>query len=212
MRILFSLLRFLFSLLYHQLAWTYDLVAAVVSLGRWQDWVLTALPHLEGRVLELGFGPGHLQIALHQKGVQVFGLDESRQMVRQATGRLKKAGVPLRLSRGYAQSLPFPATAFDRVVATFPSEYIFDPRTLSEVWRVLAPGGRLVLVSVAWITGNKVLERLVTWLLNVTGQNLAARSARPLIEARFVAAGFEVQSEIVEIPGSRVMVILAHKK
>lgn len=212
MRLLSSLFGFLSSLLYHQLAWTYDLVAAVVSLGRWRDWVLTALPHLEGRVLELGFGPGHLQMALHQKGAQAFGLDESRQMVRQAANRLTKAGCPQRLCRGQAQSLPFAAQAFDCVAATFPSEYIFDPLTLAEIWRVLAPGGRLVLVPVAWIAGSKRLERLATWLLTVTGQNLAARSWRPLIEARFVAAGFEVQSEIAEIPGSRVLLVLARKK
>jgi SAM-dependent methyltransferase len=211
MRILLALLRPVFWLLYHQFAWAYDLVAAVVSLGRWQDWVRTALPHLEGRVLELGFGPGHLQTALHQKGAEAFGLDESRQMLRQAAGRLKKAGYPPRLSRGHAQSLPFPAASFERVAATFPSEYIFDPRTLAEIYRVLRPGGSLVLIPVAWITGGRLLERAAAWLLSVSGWNLAARSLRPLVEARFVAAGFEVRSEIVEIPGSRVMLVLARK-
>jgi len=34
------------------------------------------------------FGPGHLQVALNEAGMQAFGLDESRQMGRQARRRL----------------------------------------------------------------------------------------------------------------------------
>ncbi len=60
-----TLLRFFFRLLYHQFAFTYDLVAATVSLGRWKDWVLSVVPFIEGtRILEIGHGPGHLQRAL----------------------------------------------------------------------------------------------------------------------------------------------------
>jgi ubiquinone/menaquinone biosynthesis C-methylase UbiE len=173
---------------------------------------MTALPHLEGRVLELGFGPGHLQLALHEKGARAFGLDESPQMLRQASLRLHSQGMPVRLSRGYAQHLPFPAGTFDRVAATFPAEYIFDPRTLAEVYRVLAPGGSLVLVPMAWITGGKFIERAAAWLFRITGQTGAARTLQPIVEARFIDAGFEAKSEIVETPGSQVMVVVAEKK
>jgi len=83
-----------FNLLYHPFAWTYDLVAAIVSLGRWQDWLMQAMPYLSGRVLEIGFGPGHLQVALNEAGMQAFGLDESRQMGRQARRRLWQGEVP----------------------------------------------------------------------------------------------------------------------
>ena len=73
-------LRFFFHQLYHGFAWTYDFVAASVSIGRWRGWVLTALPYLEGpRVLELGHGPGHLQLALFESGLAPLGLDASRQ-------------------------------------------------------------------------------------------------------------------------------------
>ena len=68
MRVMQTLLRIFFQLLYHPFAWAYDLVAGLVSLGRWKSWVLCGLPLLAGRVLEIGFGPGHLQAAL-QAGV-----------------------------------------------------------------------------------------------------------------------------------------------
>lgn len=221
MRLIVFLLRPIYYLLYHQFAWTYDFVAAVVSLGRWQDWVQAALPYVSGRVLELGFGPGHLQISLNEKKLPAFGLDESRQMAHQACRRLRKQGAISRLSCGYAQQLPFAAGVFDSVVATFPAEYIFDPQTLKEISRVLVPAGRLVILPMAWITGTRPLERLAAWLFRVSGE--APGKPGPVSAAlrdQFARAGFEAaprgsargaRSEIVELKGSQVLVIVAKK-
>ncbi len=213
MRLLLLLLRPFFFLLYHHFAWTYDLVAAVVSLGRWQSWVGGILPYVQGQhVLELGFGPGHLQLDLNEKSFHAFGLDESRFMARQAQRRLRKQNFPQRLSRGYAQELPFVDRAFDTVAATFPSEYIFDPRTLIEIARVLTPGGKLVILPLAWITGERPLERLAAWLFRVTGQ--APREAgqlQPATRRRFEQAGFTVQSDQVRQGTSLLLVVVATK-
>ena len=213
MRLVFFLLRPIYYLFYHQFAWTYDFVAAVISLGRWQDWVQTALPYLNGRILELGFGPGHLQLSLNEIKLPTFGLDESRQMTRQGSRRLRKHGAISRLFRGYAQSLPFAGGVFDSVVVTFPAEYIFDPQTLKEIRRVLVPAGMLVILPLAWITGTLPLERLVAWLFRVSGE--APGKPGPVsaaIKDRFAHAGFEVRSEIVELKGSQVLVIVAEKR
>jgi ubiquinone/menaquinone biosynthesis C-methylase UbiE len=211
-RLIFFLLRPFYHLLYHQFAWTYDLVAWLVSLGRWNDWARAALPHLEGRVLELGFGPGHLQAALAGGGLVSFGLDESRQMTRQAARRLRRRGRPARLARGRAQTLPYAAGTFDTVVATFPSEYIFDARTLLEAGRVLVPGGKLVVLPAAWPTGKRLPEKLAAWLFRVTGQGEAYERLQPGIEARFRDAGFEVRSDIQAVHGGNVLVIVAARR
>ena len=42
------LVSFGFRLLYHELAWSYDLVAWLVSCGQWQNWGRAALPYLVG--------------------------------------------------------------------------------------------------------------------------------------------------------------------
>jgi len=209
---IFVLLRTFFYLLYHPFAWTYDFVAATVSLGRWKSWVRCSIPFLEGKVLEIGYGPGHLQQALNEGGFSTFGIDESRQMVCQARRRLQKTGSPICLARGLAQSLPFQNEVFDSVVATFPSEYIFDPHTLKDVRRVLKPGGRLVILPMAWITGTQGLERLAAWLFRFTGE--APGTPRPIpgeMRERFMRAGFEAQSELVRLKGSQVLVILAKR-
>ncbi len=213
MRLILLLLRPFFYLLYHQFAWTYDLVAAVVSLGRWKDWVRGVLPYVEGpRVLELGHGPGHLQIALTGKGFQAYGLDESRFMSRQAARRLDRHSLPLRLTRGLAQGLPFPGGTFATVVSTFPSEYIFDEKTLTEIHRVLRPGGSLVILPLAWITGGRPLEKLAAWLFRVTGQAPGQTGRlQPAVQDRLNRAGFGGRSETVKQKGSLLLVVLAKK-
>ena len=208
-----KLMRFLFYHFYHAFAWTYDLVSWVVSVGRWRDWLLTALPYIQGaRVLELGHGPGHLQAALRKKGVTIFGLDESRQMGRMAFERLSRLGLPVALTRAHAQFLPFGAGCFDSVVTTFPTEYIFDRRTLDEILRVLRPGGRLVVVPMAWVGGGNLSDRAADWLFKVTRQSSPlTESLKARIQLPFADAGFRVRVEIVEKRLSTVLVIVAEK-
>ena len=81
-------LGFFFRQLYNELACTYDLVAWVVSLGQWKAWGRTAIPHLPGkRVLELGHGPGHLLVAMAERGLTPVGLDLSLQVMLVVAGK-----------------------------------------------------------------------------------------------------------------------------
>jgi ubiquinone/menaquinone biosynthesis C-methylase UbiE len=211
MRLIQSIFRPIYYLLYHQFAWGYDFVAKLVSLGRWQGWVYSVVPFLNGRVLEIGFGPGHLQRTLTEKGFLIFGLDESVQMANHASRRLRKQGVASRLVRSYAQYLPF-SSGFDSVVATFPSEYIYDPRTLKEIWRVLNPGGTLIILSTAWITGTRPLERLTAWLFRISGEAPGqAGQISTTITDRLSQIGFVISNEIVKLRGSQALVIMAKK-
>jgi len=156
-----TILRITYHLLYHSFAWSYDLVAATVSIGKWNDWVREVLPWMAGKkVLEVGFGPGHLQVELTRRGFQVYGLDESEQMVRQAARRIKKQGQKANLTRGLSQGMPFPEH-FDTIVATFPSEYIFDPNTIKEFHRVLLPGGVLIILLSAMPPHGSVFAKIL---------------------------------------------------
>jgi len=224
-----TILRFLFRLLYHQFAFTYDLVAAAVSFNRWKDWVMSVVPFIEGpRVLEIGHGPGHLQRVLRDQNLHTVGIDESVQMGRLAKRNLTRVSTPkadhksgdelsayaqINLTRGLAQSLPFSNGSFDTLVATFPAEYIFDPGTLTEAGRVLKPDGKFVILPGAVITGRGTRDRALALLFRFTGQTppnlseiLHEKSKEP-----FAKAGFHLDVHEIDVKSSLVFIMLATK-
>ena len=205
------LLKLFFHLLYHPFAWGYDTVATIVSVGRWRHWVICAADLVaSGRVLELGYGPGHLQHHLQQRGQLAVGLDESMSMARQASRRLRSHGFHPALVRGIAQSLPYATGSFDHVVATFPTPYIFDPHTVAEIRRVLRPDGQLVILLAAWITGHRLPDRAAALLFQLTGQVPPAKEYEGVFIEKFAQAGFLTRLQWVEQDSSRLLFVVAN--
>jgi SAM-dependent methyltransferase len=95
------------------------------------------------RVLEVGGGPGELAGWMHdQLGAEIAYLDLSPRMVELARER----GVAAR--QGDVQDLPFADGSFDTVVAAWMLYHVPDlERGLSEISRVLVPGGALIAVT-----------------------------------------------------------------
>lgn len=208
LRAYLRLLRWAFARFYREFAWTYDTVAAIVSRGLWRHWITAVLPLLQGgRVLELGSGTGYLQRALARAGVAAVGLDASPQMLRLARRKVARAGYDAPLLRGYAQQLPFPSASFSDVVATFPAEYILDPATIREAWRVLRPGGQLLLVDAALLTEEDTYSAAVDLAYRVTHQTTRNDPRPALLEA----AGFAVSEEWVTVQASQIQLLRGTK-
>ena len=202
-------LRIFFNLLYNQLAWAYDSVANIVSLGQWKDWVLSVSPELnEPRVLEIGHGPGHLLYTLKNMGVSSFGIDASAKMGNKAYRRLMQFGFEPSLARCFAAYLPFKSHSFHQLVSTFPSEFIVDPSTINEAYRVLIPGGMFVILPVAWISGRGPIERLLARLFKFTGQSPEWDDSYTV---PFTKAGFTVDIEKRVVKSTILLVIHAQK-
>jgi len=192
-----------------RLAWTYDWVASAVSFGRWNDWVFSVIPYLKGpRILELGHGPGHLLVKLRQNGYSLVGLDASFQMSRMARKRLIRNKLGGIVVNGYAQFAPFQHSSFEQIVATFPSDYILCPDTLSEIRRLLVPQGDLIVVPFAWVSNLNCYERAATCLSRLTGftSNWDSIYCEPLRQQ-----GFEVHVETLTKLSSKITVIHAKK-
>ncbi len=213
-RLWWRLVRFGFRLLYNELAFTYDLVSWVVSLGSWRCWVRASLQHIhpDGPILELAHGTGNLQLDLHAAGRDAIGYDLSPAMGHIASGKLTRAGLRPRLVQGRAQTLPFRPGAFSSVISTFPTEFIIAPDTLREVARVLQPGGRFVIVPVSRFTGGGLLAQLIDVLYRITGQRAASRERRAAWISLFEPYGFDVRLVEAACPNSVVTVIVAQKR
>lgn len=206
------LVSFGFRLLYGELSFTYDLVSWIVSLGAWRDWQRCALEHLPasgaGIVLELAHGTGHLQVELRRRNYAVVGLDASPWMARRALATMRRAGMHADLFQAQAQQLPLPAASLAAVLSTFPTDFIAHENTLREVYRTLKPGGVLVIVPSAELTGSGLLARFLEWLYWVTGQR--GGNVQSFAD-RIAAHGFDVAVVPHVLRNSRAKVIVARR-
>ncbi|MBS0125364.1 class I SAM-dependent methyltransferase [Thetidibacter halocola] len=100
-----------------------------------------------GRVLEVGCGTG-LALPFYAEGQRVTGIDFSADMLVKAKARVAnhRLGAVEALLRMDARQLDFADASFDQVAAMHVLSVVPEPsRVLSEIVRVLRPGGRLVV-------------------------------------------------------------------
>ncbi len=196
-----------FRLLYNELAWLYDPVSWLASLGRWREWQRSLWPFLpaRGRVLEVGFGPGHLLADLAAVGYDAFGLDLSAHMLALARRRILRQRLDVALCRGRAEALPFGPDVFDAVLLTFPTPFVYDETWLGHLRRVLKPDGRVLVVEMASFDQRRPTFRFLEGLYRITGQ----RGPLPNLVQLLDAAGFSARREAIAVDGTTTRLVVA---
>jgi SAM-dependent methyltransferase len=111
------------------------------------------------RVLDMGCGGGRHAFALLRQGADVVALDYSESEVAavngmfaamQLAGEVPAGAVGIGV-RGTAYGLPFPDNTFDAIIAAEVLEHLPEDRlAMSELVRVLKPGGRLAVSVPRW--------------------------------------------------------------
>jgi SAM-dependent methyltransferase len=149
-----------------------------------------ACSQASGAVLEVAVGTG-LNLPFYPPGATVTGIDLSPGMLAIAQGRARTLGLGADLRVGNAEALEFGDASFDTVLCTISLCNIPDHETaIAEMYRVLRPGGRLILLdhvaSDRWwvLLVQRVLEQVT---LRTTGDHQTRRPL-PLV----AAAGFSI--------------------
>ena len=146
---------------YTQFASIYNF--AVKTLPVWKTWIKKALPHIQGpRVLEVSFGTGYL-LTHYAGNFETYGLDYNQCMAFTARQNLENVGLCAQLQVGDVEALPYPDEIFDSLVNTMSfTGYPDSLEAMSELWRVLKKGGRLIMVDINYPSNHNRLGTTIT--------------------------------------------------
>jgi ArsR family transcriptional regulator len=103
-----------------------------------------------GRLVDVGTGTGRMIELFGRDAVHAVGVDRSPEMLRLARVKLGEAGFEHELRQGDMYSLALPASSADTVIIHQVLHYAQQPAAaVAEAARLLAPGGRLLIVDFA---------------------------------------------------------------
>lgn len=133
------------------------------------------------RVLDIGTGDGTYAIEAAARGASVTALDVDQLMLNAATRRAAARGYSLTTQLGRAESLPFGDSTFDVVFAVTVLCFVPDAEVAaSDMARVLAPNGYVVIGDLARYSAWAGKRRVAAWLGAHTWQRARFRSRREL--------------------------------
>ena len=174
-------------------------------------------------VLEVAPGPGYFAIELAKLGgYRVTGLDISHTFVEIARRNAAEAGVDVDFRHGNASSMPFENESFDFLLCREAFKNFSQPvRALQEMYRVLKPGGRALIIdlrrdvprrSVSQAVDEMRLGRVNTLMVKLTFRFMLLKRAytrdefeRMLAETRFEGIGIKEERLGLEVSLQRAV-------
>ncbi len=121
----------------------------------WRNLLKQILPKPPSKIADMGCGTGALTELLAQDGHELVGLDISRQMVKTARQKLNASGVEARLEVRDVVDPRLRAGTYDVVLSRHVLWALPDAADAISTWfKLLRPGGRIVLIEGRWSTGG----------------------------------------------------------
>ena len=157
----------------------YDKINKIMTLGFDKGMRKHVRSHAKPgmKVLEVGCGPGSFAVDI--QGMDLTCLDPSAEMLkvckkRVDSAREKRGDSPASYVEAIAEDIPLPDNTFDRVFCLFSFRDFKDKKQgLSEIFRVLKPGGQLVICDAGkanWfhgLFGRLYMGTFVQWVARI---------------------------------------------
>ncbi len=169
--------------MFDSIAARYDMMNRLLSLGRDSYWRQAAAKRLRASepkdLLDIATGTADLLISClrHNSSIsRAVGVDISEKMLKIAEKKLKNGNFNSRseLVCASASRLPMQSNSFDAVVAGFGVRNFSDvAAAVSEIWRVLRPGGNFVVIEFA-TPNSKLLRSLFNFYMGTVAPSLAS--------------------------------------
>jgi len=143
--------------MFDSIAPRYDFLNRVLSLGIDRQWRRFAVRQIKftdsGRILDVATGTGDVALEIARRtpaSVSIVGVDFSKEMVALGKEKIRNSPFAHRITMQVApcEAIPFPEESFDSVTIAFGIRNVVDRlQGLKEMWRVLKPEGRLVILE-----------------------------------------------------------------
>lgn len=193
-----------YNQVYGSFAKSYDWIVKVLPM--WRNWISAAIPHIIGPdVLEVSFGTGYL-ISKYANQFNTYGIDYNWELASVAQQNLNKASAQAKIQQADIEHLPYPSERFNTVINTMAfTGYSDGQKALNEIYRVIKPSGRFVLVDIDYPKNKNWLGMQTTRLWAGLGDIIRD------MEALFNQTGFRWTEEEIGGFGS-VHLYIAEKK
>ncbi|MDQ3741851.1 MAG: ubiquinone/menaquinone biosynthesis methyltransferase [Actinomycetota bacterium] len=150
--------------MFDRIAGVYDLMNGVMTAGLHHRWRARAADFARvgpgSRALDVATGTGDLAIELAGRGAEVVAMDFSEEMLAIA----RRKAPHLRFEQGDAQALNYAPDSFDAATVGFGARNFGDLRLgLSEMTRVVRPGGRVVVLEITTPTNPPLSTFFSLW-------------------------------------------------
>ena len=141
----------------------YDFVTNFMTLGQAprlrRATVDQALINPGDSVLDVGCGTGEVTLAAKKRARDgnVYGIDPAPEMIAVARKKAARKGLNIEFRVGVIEALPFPDSSLDVVTSSLMMHHLPEDlkvRGLAEIYRVLKPGGRLLIADFMRPTGS----------------------------------------------------------
>jgi len=142
----------------------------------------------DGKVLDVGCGPGVMVADMLERNCEFWGVDVSKEMIRQGEERFG-GNDKVHLSTGTAEVLDFPDNTFDTVMSMGVIEFVDnDQQAFDEMMRVLKPGGTLIIAYMSKLSPFRLWRDYVfyplTSLVRPVFYRFTRRLRKPHIKQR----------------------------
>ena len=176
---------------YDRASRNYDRMESFVERLFFRRFREQALSHARGDVLEVGVGTGK-NLHYYPSELQVTAVDFSSGMLERAHEQKEYLGLDrVTLMKMDVEDLKFPDASFDTVISTFVFCTVPDPlKGLTEVYRVLRPGGKAVFLE--HMKSRNPLVNLFLGLMNLYSRPAKGTSMLRRTQENITTSGFNI--------------------